>query len=194
MGWTTHRGIEMKKILLTTLVGSALFMSGCIGAGEISTIKYNGAGQFPSLTGIDLHGQEREIPKSFRGELNIVAVAFQRQQQKDVDTWIPKIDAIIERSDVLKFYEIPIIYEVNMANRMFINNGMRAGIEDDKARSRTITVYTSREDFIKFMSMEEDDIYILLLNKDGEILWRHKGAYDADAFKALNDVIKDIQR
>lgn len=169
-------------------------MSGCIGAGKISTIGYNGEGRFPSLTGIDLHGQEREIPKGFKGEFNIVAVAFQRQQQKDVDTWIPKIEAIIERSDALKFYEIPVIYEVNMANRMFINNGMRAGIEEDNARSRTITVYTSREDFIKLMSMEEDHIYIFLLNKNGEILWRHKGPYDDDAFQNLNDVMKDIQK
>jgi hypothetical protein len=162
-----------------------LTLTGCIGAGENAAIKDNGPLSFPSVTGIDLLGNERSLPANFTGQLNIVAVAFQRQQQQLVDSWIKAAEQIIANYPQVRFYELPVIYKTNALYRTWINNGMRAGIPETAARQRTITLYTDRQRFTQLLNMQQDHIYVLLLNNKGKILWRTKDAADADKIAVL---------
>lgn len=166
-----------------TSLATLLFLQACIiGAGENSKIEENKEGYFPKVTGINLHGESKELPTSFDKKLNIVTIAFKREQQKEVNTWIVVADEILRRNPDIGFFEIPLIYEIGMFKRTWVNNGMRFGIPNEKARTRTITVYTQREKFFEMMEMEKNKIYTLLLNKDGKILWRTEGiATDLEA-------------
>ena len=160
-----------------------------IGSGDISPIKDNGTSHFPGLVGIDLHGKEKIIPDSFSGNLNVIVVGFLREHQDPINTWIPEVEALMAETPGLAFYEVPLIYKINPAYRTWINNGMRMGIPDDAARSRTITVYTDREKFLQVTNMQPDRIYVLLLDKAGKILWRAEGPVTA---KNLNSLKKTI--
>ncbi|MFT7144948.1 MAG: hypothetical protein ACI9TY_000173 [Alphaproteobacteria bacterium] len=182
----------MKKNALFLFM--ALTISGCIGSGEISTVQSNGENHFPTLIGIDLVGEDREIPQSFTGEYNIVAVAFEREHQEAVNTWISAVDSILENHKNIAFYEVPLIYEINAPYRFWINNGMRAGIPDLEARLRTITVYTDRDKFTSTMNMKTDRIYVLLLNKKGEILWQTQGPLTPKSESALLNKIMEINK
>lgn len=173
----------MKKIINILLV---VFLTSCaIGAGENSQISEVKRGYFPQLIGIDLEGQKRQLPQSFNNKINIVVVAFKREQQKNVNGWIKVADEIIlNRSDV-NFYELPLIYELNPISRSFINNGMRRGVLGEKARKRTITVYTNRQKFFEMMNMKEENIYLLVLDKEGKILHRIEGDATNEAISQL---------
>lgn len=127
------------------------------------------------MTGIDLQGNKRELPQAFDKKINIVVVAFKREQQSNVNGWIREVDKIIAKNSEVGFYELPLIYELNPLSRSFINNGMRRGVIDEKSRARTITVYTNREQFFKMMNMEEQKIYLLVIDKNGKILQRIDG-------------------
>ncbi len=168
----------------------AFIVTGCIGSGSISSIESQGQAHFPILTGIDLLGNTRKIPQTLSGQLNIVVVAFEREQQVDVDTWIMSVTDILQSYDSVGFYEIPLIYEVNAAYRAWINNGMRSGIEDAVSRERTITVYTDREQFIGLMNMSTNDIYVLLLDRQGKILWRTQGIATTENTVFLENAIR----
>ena len=182
----------MKQFLILT--GVLFILTGCIGAGKISTVKPQGDNVFPKIEGIDLLGKNRQIPDTFAGAFNIVTVAFEREHQRDVDTWIGlALEIMHEREDV-RFYEIPLIYKINGPYRMFINNGMRSGIPDQAARERTITVYTDRDAFTRLMEMQTDRIYTLLLNERGEILWRVEGAMTPETQQGLISTLKKLSR
>jgi hypothetical protein len=181
----------MKKIISLILLAA---LSSCIGAGENSKIVANEPNFFPQIVGIDLEGAKHQLPNSFNKKLNIVVVAFKREQQEQVNSWIKVADKITAKNPNVDFFEVPLIYELNMFSRSFINNGMRRGIPDAKARKRTITVYTNRDEFFKVMKMQEDQIYTLLLNKNGKILWRTQGVADNKKIKALNSAIKKIKK
>lgn len=173
-------------------VFSGLLLAGCIGAGNISAVGEGSAERFPVLTGIDLLGQEREIPAAFEGAYNIVAVAFQREQQEDVNGWIAVADSLMEAREDLRFYEIPVIYEVNAPYRFWINNGMRSGIPALKARERTITVYTDRDAFFGITKMKPEEISLLLLDDKGRVLWRHDGVVSDSAVTELKEVLAKL--
>lgn len=178
----------MKKFLL---LGAAFMVTACIGAGSISAIKPLGKNTFPQMEGIDLLGESRIVPAAFSGELNIVAVAFEREQQKDVNTWIDVAEAIMKENASVKFYELPVIYEVNGMYRTWINNGMRSGIPSKTARERTITIYTDREEFTTLMQMTTDQISVLLIDNKGKILWRNNGVATKQAINSLLNQIKE---
>ena len=67
---------------------------------------------------------------------------------------------------------------------------MRFGIRDEVARKRTITVYTDRKEFFKITKMKEDEIYALLIDDSGKILWEKEGVASGDKIIDLKEVIK----
>jgi hypothetical protein len=76
-------------------------------------------------------------------------------------------------------------------SRTFLNEGMRAGIPDQTARERTITLYLDKETFKSALGIpNEDEIYLFLTNRDGEILWQTTGAY---TIEKANDLLQFIQ-
>ena len=79
---------------------------------------------------------------------------------------------------------------MNAMMRGWVNNGMRSGIPSEKARERTITVYTEREKFLGMMNMQTDNIYTLLVNQDGEILWRAEGDATDEKIRDLKTAIQ----
>jgi predicted transcriptional regulator len=70
---------------------------------------------------------------------------------------------------------------------------MRLGIQDKIARERTITVYTNRDKFFEIMNMKGDKIYVLLLDKDGKILWRTDGLANQKNIESLQKILKKIK-
>lgn len=173
----------MKKLKFLLLL---LSLQAClINSGENSKISANQNNYFPKVSGIDLEGNKQELPQVFKNEFNLVVVAFKREQQAQVDTWINAITPILKEKPNLSFFEIPLIYELSTFKRFWVNNGMRFGIPDAAARKRTITVYTNRDEFFKISKMKEDEIYALLINKDGKILWSVEGVADDKKIKDL---------
>ena len=124
----------------------AMSVAGCIPAGENSSIQTAGpAGvMFPEVVGIDLEGDEVTLPGGFAGRRNLVAVAFERNQQPVVDTWIAAAEPLLARDPGLRLYEVPTIYESTALLRLWANNAMRSSITDPVARRRTVTVYLDR--------------------------------------------------
>ena len=180
----------MKNLLV---IMSLLLLSSCfIGSGENSKILNLGEKKFPKLTGIDLNGNKQLLPDSFAGKLNIVAIGFEREHQEAINTWIGVADEIIAKNPDIKFYEVPLIYELSTFSRAWVNNGMRFGIQNEIARKRTITVYTNRDEFFNIMQMKGDRIYVAIINKEGDILWITDGVASKEKVESMQKFFKDL--
>ncbi len=178
----------MKKLSLLFLL--ILLQSCFIGSGKNSEITASQNNHFPQVTGIDLQGSMQKLPEAFQNEFNLVVIAFKREQQEQVNTWIKAVEPILKEKPNLSFFEIPLIYELSSLKRFWVNNGMRFGIPDENARKRTITVYTKRDEFFKITKMQENQIYALLINKSGKVLLRLEGNADDKKIKALRKLLK----
>jgi hypothetical protein len=136
---------------------------------------------FPVVSGFNLNRQEFEFPPDFDGEINLVIVPFQQYQQTIVNTWIPFAQEVEATFPGFVYYELPTIYEMPILSRTFINEGMRAGIPDQTARERTITLYLDKANFKSALDIpNEDDIFLFLVDRAGEILWRTNGEYTSE--------------
>jgi hypothetical protein len=146
---------------------------------------------FPVVSGFNLNRQEFEFPRDFDGDLNLMIVPFQRYQQNTVDTWISTVQEIEASFPGFIYYELPTIYEMSLISRTFLNEGMRAGIPDQTARQRTITLYLDKATFKSALNIpNENDIYLFLVDRDGTILWNSTGAYSEEKARALIEAIQ----
>ena len=151
--------------------------------------------QFPTITGSNLQRSKLRLPQDLRGEPNLVFVAFEQWQQSQVDTWLPFARQLEKEHPALRDYELPTIRPLNRLARTFINEGMRAGIPDVVARERTITLYVDKKAFRQALDLpREDNIYVLLLDRQGQVLWRTEGPFTPEEGNSLTEEIKAWQR
>jgi hypothetical protein len=146
---------------------------------------------FPGLTGSNLQGKEFTLPGDLEGERNLVFVAFQQWHQSQVDTWISFAKALERSQQGMRYYELPTIQRHVGLARSFIDGGMRAGIPDPVARERTITLYIDKSPFRRALELsDEDRIYVLLLDRQGRVLWRAEGDFTPEKGASLAGAIE----
>src|SRR5674476_474368 len=104
-------------------------------------------GRFPRVEGSNLEGEHFTLPTDFKGELNVVLIAFAREQQRDVDGWMPFLKTIAEARSDVRVYEIPTLGRRYRLMRAFINGEMRRGIADQAVRAATVTLYIDKAPF-----------------------------------------------
>ena len=130
----------------------------------------------PSVSGKNLLRQKMVFPRDFAGALNLVFIAFQQWQQRQVDSWVPLAEQLTAQFPHLAYYEFPVIDPLNPVSRLFINEGMRAGIPDPATRSRTVTLYLEKRPFCAALGIpDEADIEVILFDRAGQLLWRTRG-------------------
>ncbi|MGD2058596.1 MAG: hypothetical protein PVF85_01860 [Anaerolineales bacterium] len=146
----------------------------------------------PPVRGRNLDREIRSYPADFEQALNLLFIAFQRWQQASIDSWLSCAETLEQSRDDLAYYEFPTIQSTNLILRTFINEGMRAGIPDPKARDRTVTLYLDKPALRKALDMpDEDQIYVLLASKTGEVLWRDRGKHSPEKEASLMAAIKE---
>ena len=134
--------------------------------------------KLPNVQGANLARQTLKFPKDFSGALNLVFVAFQQWQQNDVNGWVPQAEELLQTTPAFEYYEFPTIQRMNFLARTFINEGMRAGIPNKATRRRTITLYIDKRPFKQALNITtEDQIWVFLFDKQGNVLWHTSGPF-----------------
>ena len=148
---------------------------------------------FPDLAGESLSRKRYRIPADLEGRTNLVFVAFLQHQQRDIDAWLARLGDLESQYSGLYVYEIPLLPRYPKVYRRFIDGGMRAGIPDPKTRDRTITVYTDRSAFLGVAGLDgEDQIWVVLLDGEGSIVWSHIGPVTDAAERGLEDMLQAL--
>jgi len=179
--------------VLAPLLATALFAG--VGAGDMSESRKAAVPnlRFPAVEAENLAKRPVKLPRDFAGQHNLVLIAFQRQQQKDVDTWLNHMKQFEDADPALRYYELPTISRLNPVARWFIDNGMRGGIPSQQQRERTITLYLDKGPFRAALGIaDENQIYALLLDHDGNILWRSEGTFDEKKGSSLKDALERL--
>ena len=166
-----------------------------VGLGLASDEIITGEAMFPRLIASNLEKRSFTLPDDFEGSRNLLLVAFQREQQQHVDTWLREMRRFEELDPEFRYYELPTIQSPNRLVRWFIDTGMRRGIPDQKARSRTITLYIDKQPFLKALGIaDENRIYCFLVNRSGQVLWRAEGEFDDSKAVSLRQYLQSLMK
>jgi len=148
---------------------------------------------FPTIAGASLAGKRYTLPQDFEGRLNVAVIVFQRDQQAEVDTWGDQLAQLAVQYPDLRYYELPVLPNYGWLQQAFIDGGMRSGIADRTVRARTITLYTDVARFNAALALPTiDSIYVLLVDRQGNVQWRADGVYTVEKAEALTRVLVDL--
>lgn len=151
-----------------------------------------GTEQFPRLWARNLEGLDVELPDAFTGERNLVAIAFRREHQTLVDSWVPWFEMQSATDPGLRFYEVPTIGRIWSPVRMFIDGGMAAAIRDPIVLRRTLTIYGDVDRVTGPLHIvDRSTITVVLVDADGRVLWRGKGGRTTPLAESLETAIAE---
>ena len=148
---------------------------------------------FPTVTGTNLLRQKLTLPRDFKGKLNLVFIPFQRWHQMEVDSWGALAEELEEKYEGLFYYELPTLQNGGPFYKIFLNEGMRAGIPNPKTRERTITLYLEKTKFRAALDMQDEEhIYVLVVDRQGKEFFRARGPYNLEKESALRRALVQL--
>jgi hypothetical protein len=146
--------------------------------------------KFPKVSARNLEGRTVEIPDDLIGRVNLVVLAFLREQQHPIETWLPRLADLEARFPGLEVWQVPALSRRYAIWRGAIDRGMRAGIPDARVRSRTLTSYLDLDALRASLGLRSlDDIRLYLLDGGGTVRWEGSGGYDPQTFTSLEGAV-----
>ena len=172
----------MKKNIIIILISIMLF--GC----STTYVNRNPVGEnFPTVNGQTLSEEERELPAYFKDSIVVLLLGYKQDSQFDIDRWLIGLDMTETK---IKAYEIPTIQ--GLIPRMFkssIDNGMRKGIPKE-LWGGVITIYGDGATVQEFTGNQNpNNARVLLLDKDGKVIYFHDRGFSVQALNELRDKI-----
>jgi hypothetical protein len=151
--------------------------------------------RFPEISSENLARQRFDLPGDFEGDLNLCLIAFQRWHQPLINSWVPLARQLEEAYARFRYYEFPVIRQLNPLFRGFIDQGMRAGIPEPTARHKTITLYTDKGAFKQALEIDdESEIHLRLVDRAGAVHWAVAGALTREAADSLAETVAELHR
>jgi hypothetical protein len=151
--------------------------------------------RFPRVEGKNLEGRKLSLPTDFEATHNVVVIAFKREQQADVDTWMPFLRGPRLAQHDVRVYELPTLSRSYRIMRGMIDGGMARGIADKATREATITLYIEKTPFKRALSIaNEECITTMLVARDGRVLWRADGRFTEPLGNELVAILEKTAR
>jgi hypothetical protein len=145
---------------------------------------------FPNVEARNLQGLGVTLPSAFEGDRNVVIVAFKRDHQTLVDSWLPWLEAQSAVDPGLRFYEVPTIGRIWAPVRNMIDGGMARAIKEPVVLQRTLTVYGDLNRLTRPLAVTDTStIAVFLVDAAGAVLWSGAGPFTEASAAALSDAL-----
>ena len=146
--------------------------------------------RFPEITADTLSGKRKTLPDAARGAPALIVVAFVREAQDMIDSWLIPVKEEFHGTESIKIYEIPVISSaIWRPMRKIIDSGMRSGIPEAD-HDYVMTVYGSASELTRSLEItDQSSAYIYLIDRNGIIRWQGRGFAETETIFRLKEMI-----
>ncbi|MDZ7331765.1 MAG: mitochondrial ATPase complex subunit ATP10 [candidate division KSB1 bacterium] len=148
---------------------------------------------FPELKAETLSGIEIKYPDDLQGKITLILIAFKRETQLKIDSWLEPFSKVFSADTSVQFFEIPMLSAGWKLMSPIIDGGMRSGIPKQKHGNVT-TFYGNVDKYCEQLGIKDkSDAYIFLLDPEGKIQWRSNGFATQEKLKELFERIETLK-
>ncbi len=165
--------------------------------------------QFPRLVAETLSGSELVLPRDTAEKVTVVAVAFQRGVQEQIDAWSEVFAPLQAQSgpsssssssassespqrDLMRVYEIPMLKGRWRLISGVIDGGMRSGIPESE-HPYVATYYGDTSAYREKLSMQDEGLcHIFILNSEGMIRFAAAGPPTQEISQAATETVRSL--
>jgi hypothetical protein len=143
------------------------------------------AAVLPPVTAYTLDRAKVTLPANFATPLNLLILSFQRDQQSQVDGWLPAITA-----PTVQTWWLFVSPRENGLYRWWLNASLRGSLLPSQPRRYTVPLYVNKTQFLQSLQISsEQDVVLLLTDKAGHVLWRTAGPVSESKKAALTSFV-----
>lgn len=141
---------------------------------------------FPNITGSNLNKDEVTFPSGMAGQTDLLLISFAPEQQKDIDSWLPAAQALQHTNFQFRWYELPVSGKENFIFRWWQTSSIRSDQTDPETWPWIVPLFVDRHQFRQDLDIPNaKQVVILLVNRQGQILWRASGPMTPDKRASL---------
>ena len=146
--------------------------------------------KFPSIKAETLSQKKVTFPETTKGLYTFILIAFKKQTQREVDSWLdPFIEEFGGEQDIT-FFEIPMISGNWKWMSSWIDSGMRTGVPDYK-HDHVATYYGPLSKYFDYFNIKDSQtVHVFLLDKKGNIIWKESGPSNEKKYNELRRMLK----
>jgi hypothetical protein len=145
---------------------------------------------FPSVVSYALDKNKITLPSDLAGQLNLLLISFQPEQQKQIDTWMPLAQALQHSNFSFRWYRLPVSEHENAIFRWWENSSMRSEETDPVTWPWIVPLYVDKPQFRNALQIpNEHNIVALLVDKPGHVLWRASGVLTPEERASLTAAV-----
>jgi hypothetical protein len=169
--------------LLRALLFPLFALPCAVAASQISQTPQ--AAVLPPVTAFALDRAKVTLPANFAAPLNLLVLSFQRDQQSQVDGWLPAITV-----PTVQTWWLFVSPRENGLYRWWLNASLRGSLLPSQPRQYTVPLYVNKTQFFQALQISsEQDVVVLLTDKGGHVLWRTAGAVNESKKAALTSFV-----
>jgi hypothetical protein len=144
-----------------------------------------------------LSGRKAALPDDASGRVALLLVGFSYASRKPVEAWTQRFRGEFADKTQVTFYEVPMLGGAARMGKWFIEGGMRRGTPKAD-QENVITVYGGTDAWRQRLGVQaadakaEDAAYLILLDRKGNVVWRHTGPLEEAAYQALAAQVRKL--
>jgi hypothetical protein len=140
----------------------------------------------PTVTAYSLGKTRTTLPKDFTAPLNVLILSFQRDQQAEVEGWLPSLKAMASAHPECQFWVLPVFPTENYLYRWWLNASLRNSAPDPGILGHTVPLYVNKPRFLRSLQIgSEKNIALLLTDRSGKVQWTTWGSVSDGKKEAL---------
>lgn len=149
--------------------------------------------KFPKLEAFRLAGGNLEFPEVLQEhEVALVIMAFDPKVQYQVESWVKPFLNEFGESELVNYYEIPMIKEKYKRHADLIEKFMKAQVPDYRF-DNVGAFYGDWDTYINYFNFPDTKrAYVFLVDKKGQILWRTEGKSDEQRITELLNKTREL--
>jgi hypothetical protein len=146
-------------------------------------------GRMPSFMARTLSHQAVAIPEDLPAERTLALITFRGASQAQVDGWVHGLK--LGSDSTIAWMRMPVLNDPgNSAGRSAIETKLLRKYPAESERARLVPVFTDRDQFVRSAGLSgTDHVYAVVVNRQGDVLARAEGAFDAGKAGNLRETL-----
>jgi hypothetical protein len=148
-------------------------------------------GRLPAFMAQTLLRQPVTVPEGLPSDRTLALITFQRGQHAQVESWIQGMN--LRNDPSISWMRMPVLNDPGTQGRSAVEDRLLQRYPADTERAKLVPVFTDRASFVRSAGLGgTDQVYAVVINRQGEVLARVEGQFDADKAQTLRETLKNF--
>jgi hypothetical protein len=148
-------------------------------------------GRLPAFMAQTLLRQPVTVPEGLPSDRTLALITFQRGHHAQVESWIQGMN--LRNDPSITWMRMPVLNDPGTLGRSVVENRLLQHYPADTERAKLVPVFTDRASFVRSAGLGgTDQVYAVVVNRQGDVLARVEGQFDADKAQTLRETLKNF--